>query len=85
MDPIVALLTLEEELLDHPKARFNASDLEQHGQALAVAVTSPEGYTGAAWKCGARLLQLALETGLDLIRFFAMAQKLLWATRRWQC
>lgn len=68
MDPEFALLKLELELLS--EAKCNLSDLSQFGEAVTTAATTPDGYSGLAWKGGAKLLGVAQRLGQDPDRFF---------------
>lgn len=68
MDPEFALLMLESELLG--EAEFDIGDLSRFGEAVAAAAATPPGYSGLAWKGGAKLLDVARGLGQDPDRLF---------------
>lgn len=69
MDPELALLTLESELEDEAELS-DLEDLHRLGQAVAAAAATQEGYSGLAWKAGAKLLDVAERFGQDTDHLF---------------
>jgi hypothetical protein len=68
MDPNLAVLILESELLG--ETGIDLKQLDRFEEAVATAAKIPAGYSGLAWKGGARLLDVAQKLGQDPDRMF---------------
>jgi hypothetical protein len=69
MDPELALLILESELLG--ETRIEVDQMDQLGEAVAAAAMVSAGYSGLAWEGGAKLLEVARRSGQDPAGVFA--------------